>query len=1007
MGSDERIAGSIQAHLGELEGVADQARDADGFMFDNLTIALTDVFFGAMALFLLAMERGERQLLDRAIGKLQDSLEVCGEMNLVPHWWVHRVAIHLLSDLWSNTFHERLPTLPTGGEAADWPRLRKLFIASLLRRSRAEVDLWPSQIAAATRAIDQSDDLVVSLPTSAGKTRIAELCILRCLAAGKRTVFVTPLRALSAQTETTLQRTFSPLGKSISALYGSIGVSGLDEDAIRERDIVVATPEKLDFALRNDPSLLDDVALLVFDEGHMIGVNEREVRYEAQIQRLLRRADADERRIVCLSAILPDGDQMEDFAGWLRRDRPGGPIESDWRPTRLRFGEVVWNSPFARLNLRVGEERPWVHRFIIGSAPPNFVPPKRRRKRLFPDDQRELCLATAWRLVDEGQTVLIYCPLRKSVEPFADVIVDLHERGALRSLLKVDTKVLNTAVALGEEWLGPNSAILKCLRLGVALHHGALPTAYRKEVERLLQDGVLRVTISSPTLSQGLNLSATALVMYSLHRNRKLIETSEFRNVSGRAGRAYVDMEGIVLFPMFDNVAKKRSDWEELITDVGAREMESGLVLLVMALLSRMHARVGGDLSQLLEYVVNNAEAWTFPEVAAESPEDRERALAEWERHVATLDTAILSLIGEVDVPADGIEAVLDDVLQSSLWQRRLLRYDEEAQEVLSGGLLSRSKLIWGRSSAAQRRGYFLAGVGLTAGQALDGIAAEANSLLVEANGALLTGDAEVAINAITSLAEQVFGFYPFTPNPMPDNWRDLLRFWLLGEPLAALASGQESETLHFIEGGLVYRLPWAMEAVRVRAAANGDLVGESDLALDEYELGLAVPAVETGTMNRAASILIQAGFNSRLAAIKAVTDTGATFTTGRDLRLWLDSDAVAAWSAQPEWPTAETKTMWTDLVQSFVPHDDRTWSERPYWSGVAWSGAHPRPGTPIQLYQRNGQWLVLADDGLPLGTLQAAINPDRLGLIHATVSGEADKIDLVYFGPDDLPPRQ
>ena len=244
------------------------------------------------------------------------------------------------------------------------------------------------------------------------------------------------MRALSAQTETTLQRTFSPLGKSISALYGSIGVSGLDEDAIRERDIVVATPEKLDFALRNDPSLLDNVALLVFDEGHMIGVNEREVRYEAQIQRLLRRTDADERRIVCLSAILPDGDQMEDFSGWLRRDRPGGPIKSDWRPTRLRFGEVVWNSPFARLNLRVGEERPWVQRFITGSAPPNFVPPKRRRKRLFPDDQRELCLATAWRLVDEGQTVLIYCPLRKSVEPFADVIVELHERGALRSLLQ-------------------------------------------------------------------------------------------------------------------------------------------------------------------------------------------------------------------------------------------------------------------------------------------------------------------------------------------------------------------------------------------------------------------------------------------------------------------------------------------------------------------------------------------------------------------------------------------
>ena len=76
MGSDEQIAGSIQAHLGELEGVADQAHDADGFLFDNLTIALTDVFFAAMSLFLLAVERGERKLLDRAIGQLQDSLSI-------------------------------------------------------------------------------------------------------------------------------------------------------------------------------------------------------------------------------------------------------------------------------------------------------------------------------------------------------------------------------------------------------------------------------------------------------------------------------------------------------------------------------------------------------------------------------------------------------------------------------------------------------------------------------------------------------------------------------------------------------------------------------------------------------------------------------------------------------------------------------------------------------------------------------------------------------------------
>jgi superfamily II DNA/RNA helicase len=1000
-GSDTRIAAGIQAQLDQAEGVAVPPEDGSDFLFDGLDIALTDAFMAAMSLFLLALERGEQGLVDQALERLRVNLAICSEMNMLPQWWAHRVAIHLLSDLWSSTFHERVPLQPAGGLAADWPRLRELFIALLQRRTKAEIDLWPSQTEAAARAVDQSDDLVVSLPTSAGKTRIAELCILRCLAAGKRVVFVTPLRALSAQTETTLQRTFGPLGKTISALYGSIGVSGFDEDAIRERDIVVATPEKLDFALRNDPSLLDDVGLLVFDEGHMIGPNEREVRYEVQIQRLLRRADAQGRRIICLSAILPDGDQLDDFAAWLRRDHPGGLIKNDWRPTRLRFGEVVWTSPTARLNLRVGDERPWVQRFLTGVAPPNGIPPKRRRTRLFPDDQRELCLATAWRLVDDGQTVLVFCPERRSVEPFADVIVDLNERGALRSLLEADPNVLNTAIALGEEWLGADSAILKCLRLGVALHHGALPTAYRKEVERLLRENVLKVTISSPTLAQGLNLSATAVVMYSLHRAGERIEISEFKNVIGRAGRAYVDVEGVVLFPMFDDVAKKRRNWEALITDLGAREMESGLVRLVTVLLLRMRARIGGDINQLVEYVINNAAAWTFPEVANEKPEDRERALADWERHVATLDTAILSLIGENDIPDEGIEAALDDILQSSLWHRRLQRQGAQVQQVLKAGLVSRARLIWSQSTAARRRGYFLAGVGLTTGHALDGIAANANLLLIQANGAITEGDAEAAIVAITGLAERVFAFYPFTPDPLPANWRDILRAWLLGQPLVALGASQPSETLQFVEGGLVYRLPWAMEAIRVRAIANGDTVGV--FLLEDHELGLAVPAVETGTLNRSASILIQAGFNSRLAAIKAVTDTGATFTTGQELRQWLNSEAVAAWSAQPDWPTLETKAIWLEFAQSFTPTEKRTWADRRYWANVTWLGAPPPPGTAVQVHQWAAQPRLLSADGTPLGAVQATLNPQRAGLLRAQVAEDVSKIDITYLGPDDL----
>ena len=322
-------------------------------------------------------------------------------------------------------------------------------------------------------------------------------------------------------------------------------------------------------------------------------------------------------------------------------------------------------------------------------------------------------------------------------------------------------------------------------------------------------------------------------------------------------------------------------------------------------------------------------------------------------------------------------------------------------QRILKEGLVSRSRLIWNQSTASSRRGYFLAGVGLQTGQALDSIAPEANNLLLEANGAILNDDAESAIAAITAIAERVFAFFPFAPDPIPANWRDILRAWLLGQPLAAIAAGHESETLQFIEGGLVYRLPWAMEAIRVRATANGDTI--DDFPLDTYEFGLAVPAVVTGTLNCSAAILIQAGFNSRLSAIKAVIDTGAIFRTGHELRRWLSSEVVSAWSAQADWPTPETKAMWTEFAQSFSPRDNSIWADRRYRANVTWLGVPPPPGTTVQVHHWAGQPHVLSPDGTLLGSVLAALNPGRVGLVRAQVSQDVTKIDLAYLGPDDL----
>lgn len=1006
---DETLAAQLDETLDGLDGSEEQDPEDD---FDPaleiLDKALTDNFYSGLGLFLSALETGESALVEDSKVVLKSGLAECSQFNLVPQWWCYRLAIHLIDDLWNVSFHSILPPSPPAGDDAAWTSLRQLFIASLFRRRRSEIELWPSQIEAAGRAVDERDDLVVSLPTSAGKTRVAELCILRCLSEGKRVVFVTPLRALSAQTETTLQRSFGPLGKKISALYGSTGTSRFEEDAFRVRDIIVATPEKLDFALRNDPSILDDVGLIVLDEGHMIGLGEREVRYEVQIQRLLRRPDADQRRIVCLSAILPDGDQFEDFVEWIRQDEAGDAVMSKWRPTRVRFGEVLWQNDRARLNLRVGDEMPFVPRFFGQKAPTAS-----QRRNLFPHNHQELVLATAWRLAEDGQSVLIYCPERRSVEPLARAIVDLAPRGLVDSVLDVDPAHLSRALAIGREWLGDGHPVLECLQLGVAIHHGALPTPFRKEMERLLRDGVLKITVSSPTLAQGLNLTATTVIMNAITHFRdgahKLIDTSEFKNVIGRAGRAFVDVEGLVLFPIFDRHDYRSAQWNELIAAVGGHEMESGLVRLVLALLIRLYQALGEpNFDELQEYIVNNAGTWEFPAVDDEDAEKRQQAENRWEFHLSILDTAILSLLGEQDIAAEEIANRLDDILNSSLWQRRLSRRGEETRELLRLALASRAGAIWANTTGSQRRGYFLAGVGLSTGQRLDAISADANALLIEANSAILVKNADRAVEAITRLAEILFEIEPFVPDPFPDNWRQVLEVWLRGQPIAGAGIAVDADILRFVESGLVYKLPWGMEAVRVRAQANADNVGGElgEMTIDDFEVGLAVPAVETGTLNVQAAMLMQAGFSSRIAAIKAIEDTEAEFETSREMRDWLSSEAVQTFAQDPEWPTPESHELWVEFSTGYTPTAKQFWSIRTGELPVAWrdAGYSPEPGTIVRLhFPADENPVVLSAAFEPLGDLQISFSGKPAGVFVTAVGEEPGQLRYTYQGPADI----
>jgi hypothetical protein len=868
--SDEQI--TALAQQGEIDGD------------DVIRLVLTSTMYRALAYFEFALQTGIPALVDEARSLLKRAVSLAGHAGAVSMWWIARIALNLIDDLWSNSLHQVLPLNgPPGAQA--YETSRRLFLGELFSRSVAEIELWPSQIEAARRAGDLTDDLVVALPTSAGKTRIAEIAALMALSVGRRVLIVTPLRALSAQTEKSFRRTFGSLGFTVSSLYGASGAALGDEDALRSKNIVIATPEKLDFALRNDPAIIDDVGLVVLDEGHLIGPSEREIRYENLVQRLLRRPDNAARRIVCLSAILPEGDQLNDLNAWIRSDAPGNPVQSNWRPTRQRFGTLAWQGQSGRLSFDLEAAGPFIRHFIPQE------PARRPRRTPFPRDTRELTLAAAWKFNAQGKRSLIFCTQRDHVEGYAEAIVDLNRRGYLPTLLDDEQQVAR-AVAVGREWLGENHPAVRCLRLGVAIHHGRLPAPFLREVEALLSASILRVTIASPTLAQGLNLNAAVLLIPNLYRAGAPLSGEEFANVAGRAGRAFVDLEGLILHVMYEPDGWRLRGWRDLVRSAKARSVFSGIITIVAEVLNRLARANVFMRADAMEYLANSQEAWF--------PQDQEGDAEPIQSLIEKLDATVLGLIDALDADSAELPRLLDEALVGSLWSRQIARLAPEWRNNELWILQARARLIWNKSTPVQRRSTFAMGVGLEAGLAIDEIGFELTALLDQADAAAVRGDLDELAGCLSALGQRLFAIRPFTPEEaLPVNWQELLRSWLGGVSVTAMGL----DNMRVVEDAFVYRLVWAIEAVRMRRRANGEV--------SEQIEGSAAATLETGVPQAMMAMLIRNGLPSRVAAMAAIRDTAAVFITVTEMNQWLASNQIVALSDQPNWPTPETASIW------------------------------------------------------------------------------------------------
>ena len=355
-----------------------------------------------------------------------------------------------------------------------------------------DYELYPHQ-EEAVRVIEKNRNLLLTVPTAAGKTLVAYIAIYRNYMAGRKTLYIVPLKALAGEKFSELRK-MRKIGAKVTISIGDYDTSPSD---LRNYDIIICTSEKADSLVHHDPSFLYEVGLIVADELHLVGEKTRGPRLE-MVLTAAKTVNPDI-RILGLSATVANS---EEIAEWLGADL----VVSDFRPVPLEEGVVFRN--------RIYRSRDDYIRLENGSDISNV----------------------AMRFVNEGGQVIIFRSSRKRAEETAINFPKIIENPTPKQEIDDSEKDHLT------------STVEELIQKGVAFHHAGLPNQTRTRIEDMFRKGKIKVISATPTLAAGINLPARAVLIRDITRYSDgysdYLSNGEIRQMMGRAGRAGYDKKG-------------------------------------------------------------------------------------------------------------------------------------------------------------------------------------------------------------------------------------------------------------------------------------------------------------------------------------------------------------------------------------------------------------------------------------------------------------------------------
>ncbi|CAG2099937.1 unnamed protein product, partial [Medioppia subpectinata] len=372
--------------------------------------------------------------------------------------------------------------------------------------------------------LQKHESVFVSAHTSSGKTLVAEYAIHLALKRGNRVIYTSPIKALSNQKFFDFKSRFENVG----LITGDVQVNP-------EANCLIMTTEILRNMVYRNSDLLRTTEFVIFDEVHYINDCDRGVVWEESIIMLPKHIC-----LVMLSATIPNSMEFSEWVG-RTKERCIYVISTEKRAVPLEF--VIY-SDFEAYSI-AGTK--------LEAEPTNF-------KNCLLPYSKKIKPGGRFRINDLGHFVtnrrlipaIFFSFSKKLCEEYGRSLETLDLTNPMEKK-KIDQFLVKAMCNLtdADRYLPQVCRMSEQVRKGIAVHHGSLLPFVKECIEILFSQNLVKILIATETFAMGVNMPAKCCVFLSLTKidnsHYRYLETGEFIQMSGRAGRRGMDKVGTVI----------------------------------------------------------------------------------------------------------------------------------------------------------------------------------------------------------------------------------------------------------------------------------------------------------------------------------------------------------------------------------------------------------------------------------------------------------------------------